>query len=65
MAQTRQQHCYQCETHLPRVPRFHVTIDGTKHYVCCPGCQSVAEALLAVGIKKHPAHIFDQEEANP
>lgn len=39
--------CYHCEQPVPQNQHFEVDILGQTRVMCCPGCQAVAEAIVA------------------
>lgn len=41
------QGCYHCGLAVPPGADFGVEIDGERRAMCCPGCQAVAEAIVA------------------
>ncbi|RME34353.1 MAG: hypothetical protein D6786_05235, partial [Gammaproteobacteria bacterium] len=46
-----QAQCFHCGEPLPPDGRRHeALIDGEKRPMCCPGCQAVAEAIVAAGL---------------
>lgn len=42
--------CYHCGLPVPPNTDFTVHIDGANRAMCCPGCQAVAETILASGL---------------
>jgi Cu2+-exporting ATPase len=42
----KQQSCFHCGLPVPTGSHYSVTIDGTAHDMCCPGCQAVAQAIV-------------------
>lgn len=56
--------CYHCREPLPPVGRFPVTIDGATRLMCCPGCQAVAEAIVAGGLANFYQY-REQQAARP
>ena len=44
------QECYHCGLPVPPGSRYLVHIDGEARAMCCPGCQAVAEAIVAGGL---------------
>ena len=41
--------CFHCGLPLPRDGRWSVRIDGVARPMCCPGCASVAQAIVDIG----------------
>ncbi|HEU4844397.1 MAG TPA: heavy metal translocating P-type ATPase [Burkholderiaceae bacterium] len=41
--------CFHCGLPLPRDGRWSVQIDGVARPMCCPGCASVAQAIVDIG----------------
>ncbi|MBL8490608.1 MAG: heavy metal translocating P-type ATPase, partial [Rhodocyclaceae bacterium] len=48
--------CYHCGLPLPATGRFAVCIGGEQRPMCCAGCQSVAEAIVANGLTDYYRH---------
>ena len=44
------QACYHCGLPNEQGAIYPVTIAGTEHYMCCPGCQAVAESIVTMGL---------------
>ncbi|MCP4696189.1 MAG: heavy metal translocating P-type ATPase [Gammaproteobacteria bacterium] len=42
--------CYHCGLPAPEGAEFSVSIDGELKPMCCPGCQAVAQAIVAGGL---------------
>ncbi|MBI2379245.1 MAG: cadmium-translocating P-type ATPase [Gammaproteobacteria bacterium] len=42
--------CYHCGLPVPAGGDYAVDIDGERRPMCCPGCQAVAETILAQGL---------------
>lgn len=40
------QSCFHCGLPVPAGSHYPVTIDGSTHDMCCPGCQAVAQAIV-------------------
>ncbi|WP_277962128.1 heavy metal translocating P-type ATPase [Pseudomonas sp. RIT-To-2] len=56
--------CYHCALPVPASQRFTATVLGQPRAFCCPGCQAVAEAIVAGGLQGYYQH-RDQASANP
>ncbi|AFU98786.1 heavy metal translocating P-type ATPase [Simiduia agarivorans] len=56
--------CYHCREPLPAVGRFPVTVNGETRLMCCPGCQAVAEAIVAGGLANFYQY-REQQAARP
>ena len=48
--------CYHCGEPVPAGSRWCVTILGEQRDMCCPGCQAVAEAIVAGGLESYYSH---------
>ncbi|WP_263139593.1 heavy metal translocating P-type ATPase [Pseudomonas sp. RIT-PI-AD] len=48
--------CYHCGLPVPVGQRFEALILGEKRPLCCPGCQAVAEAIVAGGLESYYQH---------
>src|SRR5690606_18065690 len=48
--------CYHCGEPVPAGSRWHVAILGQPRDMCCPGCQAVAEAIVAGGLESYYHH---------
>ncbi|UTF60049.1 heavy metal translocating P-type ATPase [Gilvimarinus sp. DA14] len=44
--------CYHCGLPLPRQQQYPVEIDGQTRFMCCPGCQAVASAIVSGGLEQ-------------
>jgi Cu2+-exporting ATPase len=44
------QPCFHCGLPVPASPRFPVTINSKQEWMCCPGCQAVATAIVDGGL---------------
>ena len=56
--------CYHCALPAPPGRRFTTTVLGQVQAFCCPGCQAVADAIVAGGLEHYYQH-RDQASANP
>ncbi|QKZ03737.1 heavy metal translocating P-type ATPase [Pseudomonas eucalypticola] len=56
--------CYHCALPVPAGQRFTATVLDQPRAFCCPGCQAVAEAIVAGGLQSYYQH-RDQASANP
>ena len=56
--------CYHCALPVPSGSRFTAVILGERRELCCPGCQAVAEAIVAGGLESYYQHRSDAS-ANP
>lgn len=54
--------CYHCALPVPSGRRFTAVILGETRELCCPGCQAVAEAIVAGGLESYYRH---RSEASP
>lgn len=45
--------CFHCGLPVPAAGRWHVRVDGSERNMCCAGCQSVAEAIVANGLEDY------------
>ena len=52
--------CYHCGLPVPPGSHYSVLIEGQKREMCCPGCQAVAEAIIASGLGDYYRHRTDQ-----
>lgn len=43
-------HCYHCHQDVTEPDRYTIEILGTTRQMCCPGCQAVAQAIVANGL---------------
>lgn len=48
--------CYHCGLPVPAATDFHTSILGERRRMCCPGCQSVAESIVANGLEAYYQH---------
>ncbi len=48
--------CYHCALPVPPGSRFTAVILGEPRELCCPGCQAVAEAIVAGGLESYYQH---------
>src|SRR5690554_854263 len=48
--------CYHCGLPVPHGSRYSVQIDGQPRDMCCPGCQAVAETIVAGGLDNFYRH---------
>ena len=44
------QSCFHCGLPVPRGSHYRATIDGIEHPMCCPGCEAVAQSIVAAGL---------------
>ncbi|MFC5696361.1 heavy metal translocating P-type ATPase [Pseudomonas sp. GCM10022186] len=56
--------CYHCGLPVPNGSRFEARVLGETRAMCCPGCQAVAEAIVAGGLEGYYRHRSDTA-ANP
>ncbi|MCI8209961.1 carbonate dehydratase [Pseudomonas sp. S25] len=56
--------CYHCALPVPTGSRFHAVVLGKTRAMCCPGCQAVAESIVAGGLESYYSH-RSQASANP
>ncbi|WP_166647597.1 heavy metal translocating P-type ATPase [Pseudomonas syringae] len=56
--------CYHCALPVPPGKRFTARVLGETRELCCPGCQAVAEAIVAGGLESYYRH-RSQTSANP
>ncbi|HZX52625.1 MAG TPA: heavy metal translocating P-type ATPase [Pseudomonas sp.] len=56
--------CYHCGLPVPAGSRFQAEILGARRELCCPGCQAVAEAIVAGGLEHYYKH-RSETAANP
>ncbi|WPC06960.1 heavy metal translocating P-type ATPase [Pseudomonas benzenivorans] len=56
--------CFHCGLPVPAGSRFQARILGEPRELCCPGCQAVAEAIVAGGLEHYYKHRSDTA-ANP
>ncbi|MDH1262750.1 heavy metal translocating P-type ATPase [Pseudomonas sp. GD03944] len=56
--------CYHCGLPVPAGSHFHAQVLGEEHAMCCPGCQAVAEAIVAGGLEHYYRH-RSETAANP
>jgi Cu2+-exporting ATPase len=56
--------CYHCALPVPPGSRFIAVILGEPRELCCPGCQAVAEAIVAGGLESYYQH-RSEASANP
>lgn len=50
LAESNPQECFHCGLPVPPGSAYGVNIDGANRPMCCPGCQAVAEAIVANGL---------------
>lgn len=48
--------CYHCGSDIPPGSHFFTTINGEEKRMCCPGCQAVAETIVAGGLDSFYRH---------
>ena len=56
--------CYHCALPVPGGSRFTAVVLGEPRAFCCPGCQAVAESIVAGGLEHYYQH-RSQTSANP
>ncbi|QCI13713.1 heavy metal translocating P-type ATPase [Pseudomonas putida] len=56
--------CYHCALPVPAGSHFTAVVLGEPRAFCCPGCQAVAEAIVAGGLEHYYQHRSDSS-ANP
>lgn len=56
--------CYHCALPVPAGSRFSAVVLGEPRAFCCPGCQAVAESIVAGGLEHYYQH-RSQTSANP
>ncbi|WP_419711191.1 heavy metal translocating P-type ATPase [Pseudomonas sp. NFX224] len=56
--------CYHCALPVPPGSRFTAVVFGEPREFCCPGCQAVAEAIVAGGLESYYQH-RSEASANP
>ena len=56
--------CYHCALPVPAGSRFTAAVLGETRAFCCPGCQAVAEAIVAGGLESYYQH-RSEASANP
>ncbi|MFV3326246.1 heavy metal translocating P-type ATPase [Pseudomonas sp. NY15372] len=56
--------CYHCALPVPASSRFTAVVLGEPRQFCCPGCQAVAESIVAGGLESYYQHRSDTS-ANP
>ncbi|MCQ2997295.1 heavy metal translocating P-type ATPase [Pseudomonas syringae] len=56
--------CYHCALPVPTGSRFTAVVLGETRAMCCPGCQAVAESIVAGGLESYYSH-RDKASANP
>ncbi|QLC72194.1 cadmium-translocating P-type ATPase [Pseudomonas sp. LPB0260] len=56
--------CFHCGLPVPAGSRFHAQVLGEARELCCPGCQAVAEAIVAGGLEHYYKH-RSETAANP
>ncbi|WP_051414744.1 heavy metal translocating P-type ATPase [Zestomonas thermotolerans] len=56
--------CYHCGLPVPAGSRFRAAVLGETREFCCPGCQAVAEAIVAGGLESYYRH-RSEPSANP
>lgn len=48
--------CFHCGLPVPANSQFHAVILGEDRPLCCPGCQAVAETIVASGLEHYYQH---------
>ena len=56
--------CYHCALPVPSGSRFTAIVLGETREFCCPGCQAVAQAIVAGGLESYYQH-RSEASANP
>jgi Cu2+-exporting ATPase len=56
--------CYHCALPVPAGSRFTAVVLGETRELCCPGCQAVAEAIVAGGLESYYSH-RSEASSNP
>jgi Cu2+-exporting ATPase len=56
--------CYHCGLPVPAGSHFRAEVLGQTREMCCPGCQAVAEAIVAGGLEHYYSH-RSENSANP
>ncbi|WP_285275120.1 heavy metal translocating P-type ATPase [Halopseudomonas bauzanensis] len=56
--------CYHCGEPVPAGSSWYSTILGEQRAMCCPGCQAVADAIVAGGLESYYSH-RTENSANP
>ncbi|UTW07711.1 heavy metal translocating P-type ATPase [Pseudomonas benzenivorans] len=56
--------CFHCGLPVPAGSRFQAQVLGEARELCCPGCQAVAEAIVAGGLEHYYKH-RSETAANP
>jgi Cu2+-exporting ATPase len=56
--------CYHCALPVPSGSRFTAIVLGETRELCCPGCQAVAEAIVAGGLESYYSH-RSERSTNP
>ncbi|NWD69943.1 heavy metal translocating P-type ATPase [Pseudomonas gingeri] len=56
--------CYHCALPVPAGSRFTAVVLGEPRELCCPGCQAVAQAIVAGGLEHYYSH-RSETSANP
>ncbi|HKS12456.1 MAG TPA: heavy metal translocating P-type ATPase [Pseudomonas sp.] len=56
--------CYHCALPVPPGSRFTAVVLGEPRAFCCPGCQAVAEAIVAGSLERYYQH-RSESSANP
>ncbi|WP_028239405.1 heavy metal translocating P-type ATPase [Stutzerimonas azotifigens] len=51
--------CYHCGLPVPAGSHFQARVLGETRALCCPGCQAVAEAIVAGGLESYYQHRSD------
>ena len=45
--------CYHCDLYIPLESKYTVLIGGKIRFMCCPGCQAVAETIINNGLSHY------------
>lgn len=56
--------CYHCALPVPPGSRFQAFVLGETRTLCCPGCQAVAQAIVAGGLESYYRH-RSEHSTNP
>ncbi|MFC3284638.1 heavy metal translocating P-type ATPase [Litchfieldella rifensis] len=52
-AAVREGHCYHCGSELPAGAPWRIQLADQEHFLCCPGCEAVAQAIVAGGLESY------------
>ena len=51
--------CFHCGLPVPAAPQFRAVVLGESRPFCCPGCEAVAQAIVASGLESYYQHRSD------